>query len=122
MTTVRVKRVYEPPAEGDGFRLLVDRLWPRGLARERARIDAWLKSVAPSNELRHRFHHDPALWEAFRTSYFAELEAEPAAIAELMTVLGQHRIVTLLYAAKEAQFNNAQALAEFVAKKQGSRR
>ena len=75
MTTIRIKRVYEAPADSDGFRLLVDRLWPRGLTREQARIDAWLKSVSPSNELRRRFHHDPAQWDDFRASYFAELEA-----------------------------------------------
>ncbi len=121
MTTIRVKRVYEAPADGDGFRLLVDRLWPRGLARERAHIDAWLKTVSPSDELRHRFHHDPAQWDAFRASYFAELQANPPAVAELMGVLRQHRVVTLLYGAKEERFNNAQALAEFIAKKKGAR-
>ncbi|MCZ2095103.1 MAG: DUF488 family protein [Anaerolineae bacterium] len=122
MTTVRVKRVYEAPAATDGFRILVDRLWPRGLPREKARIDAWLKSVSPSHALRRRFHHDPAQWDDFRASYFAELEAEPAAVAELMDVVLHHRTVTLLFGARDEQFNNARALAEFVDAKRKKKR
>lgn len=114
MTTVRVKRVYEAPSAADGFRVLIDRLWPRGLTREKAHIDLWLKAASPSHELRRRFHHDPAQWDDFRASYFAELEAEPAAVAELMEVVGHHRTVTLLFGAKDEQFNNARALVEFV--------
>jgi len=120
MTTIRIKRVYEAPADSDGFRLLVDRLWPRGLTREQARIDAWLKSVSPSNELRRRFHHDPAQWDDFRASYFAELEAEPSAVAELADLLRKHRVVTFLYGAKDEKFNNARALVEFVGAKKGA--
>lgn len=120
MTTIRVKRVYEAPAGTDGFRLLVDRLWPRGLTREQARIDAWLKSVSPSHELRRRFHHDPAQWNDFRASYFAELESEPSAVAELTELLRKHRVVTFLYGAKDEKFNNARALAEFVGEKKGT--
>lgn len=114
MTTIRVKRVYEAPSAADGFRILVDRLWPRGLSREHAHIDAWLKTVSPSNELRRWFNHDPARWDAFKTRYFAELEAEPAAVAELTGLVGHHRTVSLLFGAREEQFNNAHALAEFL--------
>lgn len=114
MTTIRVKRVYEAPSAADGFRILVDRLWPRGLSREHAHIDAWLKTISPSNELRRWFNHDPARWDAFKTRYFAELEAEPAAVAELTGLVGHHRTVSLLFGAREEQFNNAHALAEFL--------
>lgn len=114
MTTIRVKRVYEAPSAADGFRILVDRLWPRGLSREHAHIDAWLKTISPSNELRRWFNHDPAKWDAFKTRYFAELEAEPAAVAELTGLVGHHRTVSLLFGAREEQFNNAHALAEFL--------
>jgi len=114
MTTIRVKRVYEPPSAADGFRILVDRLWPRGLSREHAHIDAWLKTVSPSNELRRWFNHDPARWDAFKTRYFAELEAEPAAVAELTRLVDHHRTVSLLFGAREERFNNAHALAEFL--------
>src|SRR5690348_17901332 len=78
MTTLAVKRIYEPPAESDGARILVDRLWPRGVAKDKAHIDLWLKDIAPSSALRKRFHGKPADWGAFRDAYFAELE-EPAA-------------------------------------------
>ncbi len=114
MTTIRVKRVYEAPSAADGFRILVDRLWPRGLSREHAQIDAWLKTISPSNELRRWFNHDPARWDAFKTRYFAELEAEPAAVAELTGLVDHHRTVSLLFGAREEQFNNAHALAEFL--------
>ncbi len=114
MTTIRVKRVYEAPSAADGFRILVDRLWPRGLSREHAHIDAWLKTISPSNELRRWFNHDPARWDAFKTRYFAELEAEPAAVAELTRLVDHHRTVSLLFGAREEQFNNAHALAEFL--------
>ena len=75
---LRIKRVYQAPDPGDGVRVLVDRLWPRGLSRERAQIDLWLKEIAPSDALRRRFHGDPAGWEEFKTAYYAELEQPPA--------------------------------------------
>ncbi|RPH62479.1 MAG: DUF488 family protein [Burkholderiales bacterium] len=114
MSEILVKRVYEAPAASDGYRLLVDRLWPRGLTREKAAVDQWLKDVSPSNELRRLFHHDATRWDAFRASYFAELGARPAAVAQLGAVLKKHRAVTFLYAARDARFNNAAALKEFV--------
>lgn len=114
MIRIALKRAYEAPAASDGYRLLVDRLWPRGLTRDKARIDQWLKDASPSNELRRRFHHDPAQWDAFRASYFRELEAHPAALAQLDAVLGRHPIVTFVYSARDERFNNAAALKQFV--------
>lgn len=116
-TRIEVKRVYQPADPADGFRILVDRLWPRGLAKEAARIDLWLKDISPSNELRHRFHHDPSLWEEFKASYFAELAQHAAAVEQMRGVLAKHRVVTLLFGAKEERFNNAVALREFLVKK-----
>ena len=110
---LRVKRVYEPPDAADGFRVLVDRLWPRGLSRERAKIDLWLKEVAPSDSLRRRFHGDPSAWGAFKTAYYAELEQASAqsAVRELLDRLN-HGPVTLLFAARDQRHNNAVALKE----------
>ena len=113
--TIRLKRVYETAEAGDGTRVLVDRLWPRGLAKEKAGIDLWLKDVAPSDELRKRFHARPELWDDFRAAYATELEREPArtALAELRG-LRQHGAVTLLYAARDEERNNAIALKEWL--------
>jgi uncharacterized protein YeaO (DUF488 family) len=97
MTDIRVKRIYEPPARSDGKRILVDRIWPRGLTREDARIDAWIKEVAPSNMLRRWFGHDPAKWPEFRARYVAELRQNPA-VAELRTATARSKSVTLLFA------------------------
>lgn len=108
---VRIKRVYDPPEESDGARLLVDRLWPRGVAREGARIDAWEKEAAPSDALRRFFGHDPTRWEEFRRRYLAELKESPAreALARLADRARSSR-VTLLYAARDASHNNAVVL------------
>jgi len=106
-----LKRVYDPAAAGDGTRVLVDRLWPRGIAKDKARIDLWLKEIAPSHELRKRFHGRPADWSAFRAAYSAELK-EPAAqaAAQELQALLRKGPVTLLYAAKDKRRNNAVAL------------
>src|SRR5690348_7705447 len=108
---VKVKRVYEAPAATDGARILVDRLWPRGLTKQAASIERWLREIAPSNELRHWFHANPTEWNVFRRRYLREL-GQPKAILSLETLyqmLGKHRIVTLLYASRNEQFNNAVA-------------
>ena len=117
---LRVKRVYEPPDAADGFRVLVDRLWPRGLSRERAKIDLWLKEVAPSDSLRRRFHGDPSAWGAFKTAYYAELEQASAqsAVRELLDRLN-HGPVTLLFAARDQRHNNAVALKERLDERSG---
>jgi uncharacterized protein YeaO (DUF488 family) len=115
VTAFIVKRVYEPPDADDGTRVLVDRLWPRGIARDKARIDVWLKDIAPSDALRKRFHGQGADWEAFRVAYFAELEGAAAqAAAWTMLELVHNAPVTLLYAARDEQHNNAVALSAWL--------
>jgi uncharacterized protein YeaO (DUF488 family) len=108
---LRLKRVYAPADDADGTRILVDRLWPRGLSREKGKIDLWLKDIAPSAVLRRRFHGDPAGWDAFTTAYYAELAREPAQAAP-RKLLGRLRRspVTLLFAARDETRNNAVAL------------
>ncbi len=113
--TLSIRRVYAPATPDDGHRVLVDRLWPRGLAKDCARVDEWLREVAPSTELRRWFGHDPARWPEFKHRYWAELRAEPAATAVArLRSLAARGDVTLLYAAKDEQHNNAQALLEFL--------
>ena len=109
----RIKRVYESPTESDGLRVLVDRIWPRGVAKARAGIDQWLKDLAPSTNLRKWFAHDPKRWVEFKRRYFEELDAQPEEIRDLVT-LGTKRTVTLLYGAKESQYNQAVALQEYL--------
>jgi uncharacterized protein YeaO (DUF488 family) len=115
---LRIKRVYQPPQPEDGARILVDRLWPRGLSRERARVDLWLKEIAPSATRRRRFHGDPGGWEEFRTAYYAELE-EPPAQAAVRSLIEQLRRepVTLLFDARDEARNNAVALKEWLDKR-----
>ena len=116
MATIALKRVYEAPVPSDGARILVDRLWPRCIAKDKARIDLWLRDLAPSNTLRKRFHAKPDLWDAFRTAYAEELR-EPeahAAIQQLLERLSKGP-VTLLYAARDEDHNNAVALQEWLA-------
>ena len=110
-----IKRVYQPPDNEDGVRVLVDRLWPRGLLRERAQIDLWLKEIAPSNALRRRYHGDRAAWEEFKTAYYAELNQPPAqsAVRDLLDHLSRGP-VTLLFAARDETHNNAVALKEWL--------
>ena len=108
---LKVKRVYDDPAPADGFRVLVDRLWPRGLSKERADLDLWAKDVAPSAELRTELHHEGLAWDAFEKAYRAELAANPA-VGELRTTLEPHAVVTLLYGTHDAAHNHAQLLAE----------
>jgi uncharacterized protein YeaO (DUF488 family) len=112
---VHVKRVYKPPHAADGARVLVDRLWPRGLSRERAQIDLWAKAVAPSDALRRRFHQDPTAWEEFKIAYYAELRSPPAesAVSDLLERLSREP-VTLLFAARDELRNNAVALKEWL--------
>jgi uncharacterized protein YeaO (DUF488 family) len=112
---VRVKRIYEPAAADDGFRVLVDRLWPRGIAKAKAHIDEWLKDVAPSDALRHHFHDQPAKWAEFVAAYGRELEQEPAkSAAASLRERVRHQPVTLLYAARDESHNNAVALKDWL--------
>jgi uncharacterized protein YeaO (DUF488 family) len=111
VTALRVKRVYEPPAAGDGTRILVDRLWPRGISKDKARIDLWLRDIAPSGALRKRFHKQPDEWDAFCEAYYGELQATTAhAAAESLLDRLHSGPVTLLYAARDERRNNAVAL------------
>ena len=109
---IETRRAYDPPTPDDGCRVLVDRLWPRGLKRESAGVDHWLRELAPSNELRRWFAHDPARWDEFRQRYAGELQAPAttAALAELRSLIAAHAVVTLLYAARDTTCNNAEAL------------
>lgn len=110
MARYRIKRVYEPAAEGDGRRVLVDRVWPRGITKEKAVLSDWLKEVAPSTELRKWFGHDPGRFAEFRERYRAELEGN-AALAELRTLKG---VVTLVYGAHDEEHNQAVVLLELL--------
>ncbi|WP_416796512.1 DUF488 domain-containing protein [Ciceribacter azotifigens] len=115
MAKIMLKRVYEPAADADGARILVDRLWPRGIAKEKAGIDLWLKDIAPSDALRKRFHGKPDDWEEFRASYFAELAApEAKAAADVLRNYLEEGPVTLLYAARDEAHNNAVALRDWL--------
>lgn len=107
-----VKRVYEPLADDDGLRILVDRLWPRGLTKAKARVDWWLKDIAPSDALRRRFHGEPTKWRDFVVAYGRELTREPAkaAVASLLERLRREPATTLLYASRDDVHNNALAL------------
>ncbi|MGV0910491.1 DUF488 domain-containing protein [Martelella sp. FOR1707] len=115
--TVKIKRVYDEPDKADGLRILVDRLWPRGLAKDKARVDLWAKDVAPSGELRTWFSHRKDRWEDFQRRYRAELE-ENAALDELCARSEQHT-VTLLYAARDECINHARVLAAIIAERSG---
>jgi len=110
---IHLKRAYEPPSPEDGFRVLVERLWPRGLKKTDAALDLWLKDIAPSPELRRWFSHDPARWEEFCRRYWAELREHPDAVKLLQVKLRQGR-VTLVYGSKDEEHNAAVALKKFL--------
>jgi uncharacterized protein YeaO (DUF488 family) len=109
--TITLKRAYEAPTRADGWRVLVDRLWPRGVSKDEAHINLWLKEVAPSSELRKWFAHDPEKWPEFRKRYLSELRHNPA-LAELQALARQHARLTLVYAARDEMHNQAQLLKE----------
>ncbi|HEX8978099.1 MAG TPA: DUF488 domain-containing protein [Parasulfuritortus sp.] len=111
---LRLKRVYEPAAPEDGCRILVERLWPRGLTKERAQVDLWAKEVAPSHELRRWFGHDPAKWNDFKARYRAELAGHPEVLDELLSQL-RAGPVTLVYAASDPEHNSALVLRDLLA-------
>ena len=110
---VRTKRVYEPADPGDGYRVLIDRLWPRGVSRERARLDEWARELAPSDELRHWFDHVPERFDEFRARYRDELAAQGERVAELRR-RGRERRLTIVYGARDPDHNNAVVLAELL--------
>lgn len=110
---ITLKRAYEKPGKRDGLRILVDRLWPRGLAKADARIDVWMKSLAPSSGLRRWYGHDRQKWDEFRRKYFAELDANPAPVEELHGLIETHDVV-LLFGTRDTECNNAVALKEYL--------
>ena len=113
---IKLKRVYEAPAASDGTRILVDRLWPRGIAKTKAKVDLWLKDIAPSDALRKRFHGHPEDWDEFRKAYAAELRDAGEAVQELRSHLRKGP-VTLLYAARDQEHNNAVALKQWLTRR-----
>ena len=110
-----VKRVYEPSEASDGTRVLVDRIWPRGISKDALRLDDWRKDLAPSAALRKWFGHDPAKWETFKARYFRELDQRPEKIADLLAT-GREATVTLVFGARDTDRNNAVALREYLAR------
>jgi len=110
---MRVKRVYGEPEEADGRRILVDRLWARGLSKEKAKVDIWAKEISPSTELRRWYGHDPNKWAEFRSRYAAELDANPEEVEAIVREV-QAGIVTFLYSSKEERMNNAVALKKYI--------
>ena len=113
---IQVKRAYEQSSKDDGERFLVERLWPRGVKKENLRVEAWLKDVAPSSELRQWFQHDPAKWDEFRRRYFRELEKHSEAWQPLLARARRGQ-ATLVYSAHDTEHNNAIALKEFLERK-----
>lgn len=110
----QIKRIYDKPVDDDGYRVLIDRVWPRGVSKEKAHLSLWFKDIAPSTELRKWFAHDPAKWPEFRMKYFKELDAVPDVIREMKDVLKKHVHVTLLYSAHDEERNQAIALKDYL--------
>ncbi|HEU5247972.1 MAG TPA: DUF488 domain-containing protein [Candidatus Udaeobacter sp.] len=117
---IQIKRVYDKPAKADGWRVLVDRLWPRGLTKKEAQIDNWLKDIAPSTALRKWFGHDPARWKEFKKRYAKELSNQGDRVEQLARE-ARKRTVTLLFGAKDIEHNNAVALKEHIEKLRNAR-
>ena len=111
---LKLRRIYLPRTPTDGYRVLVDRLWPRGLSKSKAHVDLWMKDIGPSNELRKWFGHDPKHWTAFRTRYWRELRQKAVLISQLKQLLRKNRTVTLLFSARDEQRNQAVALGAFL--------
>jgi uncharacterized protein YeaO (DUF488 family) len=113
---VKIKRIYDKPTDADGSRILVDRLWPRGVSKKDAKVELWLKDIAPGNDLRKWFSHDPEKWDEFKRRYFKELDAltDKDGLLGIIVEHSRKGIVTLLYAAKDEDHNNAAALREYL--------
>ena len=113
---IKIKRAYVNADKNDGYRILIDRLWPRGLSKDKAKTDIWLKEIAPSNELRKWFSHDPVKWNEFRRKYEAELNNKLVYIQEIRKIEKKEKLVTFLYSAKDEEHNNAVVLKNFLQK------
>jgi uncharacterized protein YeaO (DUF488 family)/pterin-4a-carbinolamine dehydratase len=111
---IKIKRIYEQPANEDGFRILVDRLWPRGISKDNAKIDLWLKEIGPSDKVRNWFSHDPKKWQGFKTRYEAELRTKKELVDKIKQEEKEHGTVTLLYSAKDEEHNQAVVLDIFL--------
>lgn len=116
MAHIQIKRVYEPAAKTDGFRVLVDRVWPRGISKSHAAVDLWMKDIAPSTELRKWFNHDPARWKVFREQYRTELRQRSSELEELKSHAAKRRL-TLVYSARDLEHNQALVLQEMLTNK-----
>lgn len=113
--TIRLKRIYEPVEEDDGYRILVDRLWPRGISKDNAAIDLWLKDVAPSTALRQWFNHDPEKWDEFKSRYFSELPDRSHYLqTHILIKLIRTKNITLIYSSRDTEYNQAVALREYL--------
>ncbi len=110
---IKIKRAYEKAEKGDGYRILVDRLWPRGISKEKAHLDLWIKDIAPSTELRKWFGHDPGKWEGFKEKYKKELAGKKELVEQLKMLEKKHKILTLVYGAKDTEHNEAAVLAQW---------
>ncbi len=110
---MKIKRVYDAPSRGDGKRILIDRLWPRGLKKDEARVEEWMKEIAPSTELRQWFGHDPDKWGEFKKQFFKELRGRQDLTDSIINA-AREGTVTLLYGSKEERYNNAVALKEYI--------
>jgi uncharacterized protein YeaO (DUF488 family) len=115
MKEIKIKRAYDPIEKSDGFRILVDRLWPRGISKAEAHFDLWLKEIAPSTELRNWYKHDPKKWPEFTKRYFSELHDKKELVDTILEQAKKHT-VTLIYSAKEEEHNNAVALKKYLEK------
>ena len=120
LTVIKLKRAYDSASKDDGMRFLVERLWPRGVSKTALHLDAWLKDVAPSTELRRWFSHDPSKWIEFQRRYFAELNANPKTVEPILEANRRGR-VTLVYSSHDQEHNNAVALKAFLAAKISTR-
>lgn len=118
---IQIKRIYEPGSESDGMRILVDRLWPRGIKKEAAHMDEWMKDIAPTVPLRKWFNHDTSKWQEFQLKYTHELQHNPT-IEHLLELLSKHKTLTLLYAAHDEAHNHALILQHFIEQKLKSER
>ena len=115
---LQLKRVYEKPSKSDGYRILVDRLWARGLTKQKAKLNLWLKEIAPSNELRKWYGHDPARWKGFTKKYLKELKQEPDLVGVIKAKMKEHKTVTLVYGSK-SPLNNADGIVPIFEKERG---
>ncbi len=107
---IKIKRIYDSSDDNDGYRILVDRLWPRGISKEGARIDVWMKEIAPSTDLRKWFNHDAAKWDEFTQRYTQELADNKSILLEIKNLEKEHKTITLLFGAKDTEHNQAQVL------------